>query len=153
MELSDRLSPPAEERLLGLFDRLRQLMLGQHPLEDSGVTGPQLALLDWVAASSGCGIQEIADGLGLTAPTVSVGVRRLQEAELLERQPDPADGRAIRLFLTPQGQTLQQRARAFRLDKMRRLLAGLESEEQEVLLALLERAVSTAETTEGEKHA
>jgi DNA-binding MarR family transcriptional regulator len=137
-------SLPAEERLLGLFDRLRRSALGQHPHEESGVTGPQLTLLEWVATWPGCGIQELADGLRLTAPTVSVGVRRLEEAGLLERQPDPADGRAIHLFLTPQGQALQQRGRAFRLDKMRQLLAALTSEEQETLLALLERAVIAA---------
>jgi len=137
--------PPAEVRLLALFDRLRRIALSQNPLEDRGVTGPQLTLLDWVADSLGCGIQEIAAGLGLTAPTVSVTVRRLEESRLLERQPDPADGRAVRLFLTGQGQAMQQRAQSFRLDKMRRLLAGLATGEQEQLLSLLERAVAAAE--------
>jgi DNA-binding MarR family transcriptional regulator len=137
----------AEERLLGLFDRLRRIALGQHPLEDGEVTGPQLALLQWVATSPGCGVQEVAEGLGLTAPTVSVAVRRLEEAGWLERQPDPLDGRAIRLFLTAAGQTLHRQARAFRLDKMRRLLAGLTPEEQGTLLTLLERAIEAAEAT------
>lgn len=139
--------PPAEERLLASFDRLRRIALGQNPLEDHGVTGPQLTLLQWVAASPGCGIQEMADGLGLTAPTVSVSVRRLEEAGLLEREPDPADGRAVRLFLADHGRALQQQARAFRLHKMRRLLADLTPEEQEMLLALLERAIDAAEAT------
>jgi len=144
-------SLPAEDRLLGLFERLRKLALGQHPLEDSGVTMPQLTLLDWIAATPGCGIQEIATGLGLTAPTVSVGVRRLEMAGLLERRPDPQDGRAIQLFLTAQGQALHQRARAFRREKMRRLLAGLTAEERATLLALLERAISAAEQESGHR--
>jgi len=108
---------------------------------------PQLALLDRAARSPGCGLQELADGLGLTAPTVSVGTHRLEEAGLLERQADPADGRAIRLFLSARGQALQQQAHTFRLDKMQRLLAGLTPDEQETLLALLERAVDAAEAT------
>ena len=136
-----------EDRLLSIFGRLRKLALGQNPLADSGVTGPQLALLDWIAASQGCGVQEIATGLDLAAPTVSVGVRRLEDAGLLERQPDPQDGRAIRLSLTAQGQTLQERALAFRREKMRCVLAGLTTEEAETLLALLERALSSAERT------
>ncbi len=136
-----------EDRLLSVFSRLRKLALGQNPLADSGVTEPQLALLDWIAASPGCGVQEIATGLGLTAPTVSVGVRRLEEAGLLERQPDHQDGRAIRLSLTTQGQTLQEQAHAFRREKMRRVLAGLTTEEAETLLALLERAIDSAEET------
>lgn len=142
--MSDTL-PAAEEQLLGLFDRLRQLAFGQHPLQDGEVTLPQLALLDWLAAAPGCHSQELADGLGLTAPTVSVGVRRLEASGLLERQPDPQDGRAIQLFLTTPGQELRRRARAFRQDKMRRLLKGLAPEEQVTLLTLLEQAVSAAE--------
>ena len=139
----------AEDHLLSLFERLRKLALDQHPLQDNGVTMPQLTLLDWVAASPGCGAQEIADGLGLTAPTVSVRVHRLEKEGLLERQPDPQDGRAIRLFLTAQGQTLCQRAHAFRRDKMQRLLKGLAPEEEMTLLTLLERAISSAEKKAG----
>ena len=135
----------AEDRLLGLFDRLRKLAFGQHPLQDSGVTMPQLTLLDRVALSPGCGVREIAEGLGLTAPTVSVGVRRLESAGLLERRPNPQDGRAIQLFLTTQGQALCRRAHAFRRDKMQRLLKGLTPEDEMTLLTLLERAISSAE--------
>ena len=137
--------PAAEEQLLGLFERLRKLAFDQHPLQDGGVTLPQLTLLDGLAAAPGCHSQELANGLGLTAPTVSVGVRRLEAAGLLERQPDPQDGRAIRLFLTTQGQELCRRARAFRRDKMQRLLKGLTPEERVALLTLLEQAISSAE--------
>jgi len=69
-----------EDQLVDLFDRLRKLAFNQHPLEDSAVTMPQLTLLDRIAASPGCGIQDIAVDLGLTAPTISVGVRRQSSA-------------------------------------------------------------------------
>ena len=138
-------TPLPEDRLVDLFDRLRKLAFNQHPLENSAVTMPQLTLLDWIAESPGCGIQDIAVGLSLTAPTVSVGVRRLERAGLLERQPNPRDGRAIQLSLTAQGQTLCQQAHAFRRDKMRRLLGGLSAQESATLLALLERAIDAAE--------
>ncbi len=136
---------PTSDQLLSLFDRLRKLAFGQHPLQDSVVTMPQLTLLDWVAESPGSGIQDIADGLGLTAPTVSVGVRRLEAAGLLERRPDPKDGRAIQTFLTAPGQILHERARAFRREKTQRLLTGLTAAEGAMLLALLEKAINSAE--------
>lgn len=136
-----------EERLLSIFGRLRRLALDQNPLADSGVTGPQLSLLDWLVGSPERGVGEIATGLGLTAPTVSAGVRRLEKGGLLERKPDPKDGRAIMLSLTAQGHALQEQARAFRLEKMRRLLAGLMTEERATLLTLLEQAISAAEET------
>ena len=144
---------PTSDRLLSLFERLRQLAFGLHPLQDSGVTMPQLTLLDWVAESPGSGIQDIADGLGLTAPTVSVGVRRLEAEGLLERRPNPQDGRAIQTFLTAQGQSLHERARAFRREKMRRLLTGLTAEEGAKLLALLEKAINAAEEAAGQNAA
>jgi len=106
---------------------------------------PQLTLLDWIGASPGCGVQEVADGLGLSAPTVSVGVRRLENAGLLKRQPDPQDGRALQISLTEKGAALCQHARAFRRDKLQRLLRGLAPAERTTLLALLEKAIALAE--------
>ena len=143
--MKTRSESAAGDQLLALFDRLRKLGLDQNPLEESGVSVPQLALLDWVAACSGCGIQQIADGLDLTPPTVSVGVRRLEKAGVLERQPNPQDGRSIRLFLTPQGETLYRRAQDFRRGRVRRLLSGLTPQEQETLLDLWERALGAVE--------
>ena len=138
-------APLASDQLLSLFERLRQLASSRLPSQDSGVTIPQLTLLDWVAGAPGSGIQEIADGLGLTAPTVSVGVRRLEAAGLLERRPDPEDGRAIQVFLTAQGQTLHEQARAFRRETMCRLLAGMTAAEGAMLLTLLEKAIGAVE--------
>jgi len=146
--VTDR-SLPAEDRLMDLFDRLRRLALERHPLDGSGVTPPQLSTIDSVARSPGCSLQQVASDLGVTPPSASAGVHRLEEAGLLERQPDPEDGRAIRLFLTAQGQALYERALDFRRQKMRRLLSGLTPEDQETLLDLLTRALSASEEEAG----
>ena len=138
-------SLPVEDRLMDLFDRLRKLALERHPLDGSGVTPPQLSTIDSVARSPGCGLQQVASDLGVTPPSASAAVHRLEEAGLLERQPDPEDGRAIRLFLTAQGQALYEQALGFRRQKMRRLLSGLIPEDQETLLHLLARALNAAE--------
>lgn len=143
-------NPLPEDLLVSYFDRLRKLAFSQHPLEDSAVTMPQLTLLDLIASSPGCSMQELAVGLDVTAPTVSVSVRRLELEGLLEREPDPDDGRAVKLFLTVEGRALCQQARDFRREKMRRLLDGLSEEEGLVLLTLLERAISSAENAVSE---
>jgi len=138
----------AADRLLALFERLRRLTFGQHPLQDSPVSIAQLTLLECIAASPGCGVQEAAQGLGLTAPTVSVSVRRMEEAGWLERQVHPQDARAVQILLTSQGQALYKQARAFQRSKMLRLLAGLTPQERVTLLMLLEKALLAAEESE-----
>ncbi|MCP4536379.1 MAG: MarR family transcriptional regulator [Chloroflexi bacterium] len=140
----------ADERLLGLFGRLIKLGLGQNPLQDSRVTLPQLSLLDWIADSPGCSVRGIASGLDLTSPTVSVGVRRLEKAGLVERQPDPKDGRSVQFFLTVQGQALHEHALVFRRGKMRQMLSGLTSEETPTLLTLLEKAIDAVQKPSSE---
>ncbi|HDD24299.1 MAG TPA: MarR family transcriptional regulator [Chloroflexi bacterium] len=140
--------PSAEERLLDLLNRLQMLGTRPPPFEEMGITPSQFILLDRVAMSPGCGVREIARGLGVTSPTVSVGVRRLEEARLVERQPNPQDKRSIRLFLTPQGEALHRRVQAFRYAKARRLLSSLTHQEQETLLSLWERALDMAEAAD-----
>jgi MarR family transcriptional repressor of mexAB-oprM operon len=135
----------AEERFFELMKRVRKLGLDTHPLDGAAVSPAQMALLDFIAASPGCGVQEIADGMRLTPPTVSVGVRKMEEGNLVERKPNPQDGRSVQFFLTRRGQTLQRKIQDSHRQKFRRLLAGLTPQEQETLLQLLERALQAAE--------
>lgn len=135
----------AEERFFELMKRVRKLGLDTHSLGDSPVSPAQMTLLDWIAASPGCGVQDIADGMRLTPPTVSVGVRKIEESNLVERKPNPLDGRSVQFFLTRQGQALQRQIQASHQQKFRRLLASLTPQEQETLLGLLEKALNAAE--------
>lgn len=142
--MSESLS--TEVRFMRLLRRLRRVGPEQEPpFEAVGITSAQLALLEWAASHPGCSMQDMADGLGLTPPTVSVGVRRLEEVGVLERHPDPKDGRAWQLELTAAGTALWARVQRYRGEKTRRLLGGLAPEEQQTLLALLERALDGAE--------
>lgn len=135
----------SEERFFLLMKRVRKLGLDTHPLENIPVSPAQMTLLDFIAASPGCGVQDIASELRLTPPTISVGVRKLEESELVARKPDPMDGRSIQFFLTRRGQALQRRIQNSHHDKFRRLLAGLTPQEQETFLGLLEKALNAGE--------
>ncbi len=140
-----------EERFFKLMQRVRKLGLDSHPMENVPVSPAQMALLDFVAAFPGCGVQSIAAGLGLTPPTVSVGVRKLEESNLVERKPDPMDRRSIQFFLTRRGQALQRQIQDTHQNKFRRLLSGLTQQEQETLLELLTKALQTVEARNGEE--
>ena len=134
-----------EDWFLDLLKRLQRLGREQPPFEEVQITPSQLVLLDWVAVSPGCRLQQISAGLGVTAPTISVGIRKLEELGVLERQPDPDDGRSVLVSLTPKGQALYERAQEFRRYKGRLLLAGLTVQDQLTMLSLLEQALSSAE--------
>jgi len=134
-----------EERLLDLLRRLRRLGSAFPPVQDLPVTPPQLMLLSWIAEHAGCRVYDVAAGLGLTPPTVSVSLRRLEQLGLLRREPDPNDKRALRLFLTSEGQDLHHRVRAFQYEHARRFLANLTPDEQETLFTLWARALEAIE--------
>ncbi|MBE9475360.1 MAG: winged helix-turn-helix transcriptional regulator [Chloroflexi bacterium] len=145
--MSNNLEPTAE-KFLQLMNRLRRLGPGTAPPKEAKISPSQLALIEYTASNPGCGVQAMAGGLKLSTPTVSIGVRQLEELGFITRQPDPQDGRAVQLFLTPTGQELHQRTHEFRCQKFERLLTGLTTRERTTLLDLLERAIGTAEIKE-----
>jgi DNA-binding MarR family transcriptional regulator len=128
------------------MNRLRKLGMGGSASGTALASPSQMALLDWIAASDGCGVQDIADGLNLTPPTVSVSVRRLEDAGLIKRKPDPQDKRAVQFFLTAKGQSLQKQSQTFRRQKLELILSGLTQQEQETLMKLLAKALQAAES-------
>ena len=86
-------------------------------------------------------LQRLAQELELSAPTVSVGIRRLEALGLVERQSDTTDQRAIRLQLTATGEQLCELARDASRARAQILLDRLKPPEQKQLLTLLERAL------------
>ena len=138
-------------KLLNLMDRLRQIGPQTAPPKEANISPSHLAYLSFSASHPGCGIQAMARGLKLSKPTVSIGVAQLEEAGFFIRKPDPQDGRAIQLYLTPKGQDLHQRTYEFRCQKFERLLEYLTTQERTTLINLFEKAIQKFENnTQGE---
>jgi DNA-binding MarR family transcriptional regulator len=83
-------------------------------LAPDGLTHAQYAvlasLLDLGSAGRRPSQRELADHTGLEVLYVSKLARALDAAGWLQRQPDPADQRAVRLSLTPAGADVTARA-------------------------------------------
>jgi len=133
------------QRFLKLASRLRRLGPGISPPDDTATSPSHLALIEYAASNHDCGIQEMAEALKLSTPTVSISVRQLEKRRLIARKPNPKDGRAVHLFLTSKGEDVHQRAHSFHRQKFEQLLSGLTSEEREKLVSLLEKALDAAE--------
>jgi DNA-binding MarR family transcriptional regulator len=147
--MTDSLKTAAED-FLHLINRLRRLGPETPPPKKAQITPSQLTFLEHAASSPGLGTQAMAEDLGLATPTVSIGVRQLEETGFLTRQPDLRDGRAVQIFLTAKGQKLLQSSNNFRRQKFERLLFGLTSDERNTFLDLLERAINSAEKEIGD---
>lgn len=133
-----------QERLATALGQLRCLGDETTWLKAAGTSRSQMQFVMWVGNHPGCRLQQIAAGLGLTAPTVSVGIHRLERAGLLQLTSDERDQRAINLVLTPRGHELYTQATNARERSMKVLLERLRPVEQRQLVEILERCLSSA---------
>ncbi len=133
-------------RMFGVWARMEKLRLGEFPHEKFDLTLSQMELIRFVGQHPGAHLQDVAEGLALTSPTVSVGIRRLEEEGLIERQPDPKDGRASCFFLTKVSTKAMTRMIQAGLNGMQTFLGQLDTDEQEQFVRLLEKAVSGIES-------
>jgi len=127
------------------MSRMRRFAASEPPPHDARLSPSLVAIIDFVAANPECGVKEVARGLKLATPTVSINIRQLEEAGFVVRKPHPRDRRAVQLSLTPQGQALHEQTYAFRRQTFERLLAGLTPAERKNMLSLLEKALDQAQ--------
>lgn len=132
------------DRLISLLERVRSMRLAEPGLMEmkADLSLPQIGLIKWIADSPGCRLQDIAQGLGLSAPTVSVAIQRLVRKGWLERKSDPEDKRAKRIYPTLKAGELQAKFKSLRRKGIKQFLAGLEENEQDQLISLLEQALN-----------
>jgi DNA-binding MarR family transcriptional regulator len=133
------------ERVLTLLDRIEQGGLRHFPMRDQDLTIAQIALMANVARNEGAHIQDLAERMGLTAPTVSVAVRKLEESGWLRREEDESDKRASCIFLTQKATKVVQQIVKQRKKKVAQFLNGLSGEEQNMLIHLLQKAIMNVE--------
>ena len=74
-------------------------------------------------------------------PTMTALLARMERDHVIRRAADPADGRANRISLTAQAKKRLPQARAALQVVVERALAGLERDERQALMDLLQRVV------------
>ena len=117
LEIANELRPV----LLRLTRELRRETL-QH-----GITGRQATLLVLIARNPGVSPSTLAADEGITAPSLSGHLDRLERMDLVERIRDPDDRRRVELVLTPTGTRLLRRVRATRTAWLAERLDRLET--------------------------
>jgi DNA-binding MarR family transcriptional regulator len=78
-------------------------------------------------------LKGLADGLGVSLPTMSRAIDGLYERGFVEREEDPADRRMKRVRLTAAGRTVPRSLNEARLSALGELLGSLQDEEADAL--------------------
>ncbi len=110
-------------------------------LDESGLTFTQMKVLMTLAGArdeAAPALKPVAEGLGLSLPSVSRAVDGLVRAGLVARVEDPADRRQRLLSLTADGERLADRIMAARLAGLEQFAASLDAEERKRLDAALD---------------
>jgi DNA-binding MarR family transcriptional regulator len=87
-------------------------------------------------------MSELADYLGLDKSTISGLVERAEKRGLLQREPNPADGRATDVFLTVEGMQLVKLGEGKIARSLSPMTSKLTSAETRRLTALLEHVLT-----------
>jgi DNA-binding MarR family transcriptional regulator len=142
---AERLGPEDEFLGLELPARLRLAIVrtARRLRQESGTDlGPsQVAALSTIERHGPLAPSEVADREQIKRPTAARILARLEQAGLVERVPDPEDGRSAILSPTPEGRALIRRLRARKTAYLAKRLSRLGAED----VAVLERATELFE--------
>jgi DNA-binding MarR family transcriptional regulator len=128
------------KRLIAILEGMKGLEVPRRPLRNAEISFAQFAVLTGVARNPNCTLTELAEELGLSAPSVSVAIQKLEKGEWILRQQDAYDARIIRLQLSAKGKRMMLSMVKRRSDIVDGFLGELNKKEQEQLLGLLEKA-------------
>ncbi len=99
--------------------------------ESLGVTSHQATLLAVISSTPGLSLRELAGAEGISAPSLSGHVDRLEAAGLIRRVRSVDDRRRVGLELTKDGRAVLRRVRARRTTWLADRLGHLSDEERE----------------------
>lgn len=116
------------ERLIGLVRSLTP---------PDGISLTAAATLATLERSGPQRLTALAVQEGVTQPAMTQLIGRLQEAGLVRREADPADGRVVQVWLTDRGRDLLARRRAVRAGRLAVILDQISPEHQAALGAAL----------------
>ncbi|BBY60309.1 MarR family winged helix-turn-helix transcriptional regulator [Mycolicibacterium sarraceniae] len=118
--------------LLGVIARLNRLATQRIRLP---LPWAQARLLGTIDDQGEARISDLAELDHCSQPTMTTQVRRLEDAGLVDRTPDPDDARAVRIRITGRGRTILAQVRADRAAVIDPRIARLSDEDREILSA------------------
>src|SRR5260370_5127062 len=84
-----------------------------------------LSVLHTLSRAGPCRLRDLVRTEQIKQPALTSAVAKLERDGLIERRPDPRDGRASMLSLTADGQSIVSRRHADRAERLRALIGRL----------------------------
>src|SRR5258707_14556411 len=112
-----------------------------------------LSVLHTLSRVGPCRLSDLVRTEQIKQPALTSAVAKLERDGLIERRPDPCDGRASMLSLTADGQSIESRRQADRAERLRSLIDRLWPADLTRLLSIacvLDQVVQPASEQEDE---
>ena len=132
------IAPPVHARIVEGLERIATALKSDDWVraQATGLNPTQLAILQALESrSSGMSVKELSSQLGVSQPTATDSILALERKALVEKRADPADGRAVRIFISKAGRAAIAGGQAS--GAVVRATAALHDEDQEQLLVQL----------------
>ena len=107
-------------------------------------------ILDLLTETDGLRQQQIAELLDIRPQSASEAISNMEHAGLIRRETDEQDRRSSRIYITPEGKARQTELLTRRIENARRVMAPLNEEEKQTLLALLEKVTDALQENKEE---
>ncbi len=124
----------AVERLTRSIEDFNSLFI-RLPTSDR-LTFSALSVLHTLSRVGPCRLSDLVRTEQIKQPALTAAVAKLERDGLVERRPDPGDGRASRLSLTADGRSIVARRHADRVQRMRSLVDRLAPADRKRLLSI-----------------
>lgn len=129
-----------DQVLISLRQIIRAIDLHSKRLErESGLTGPQLLVMQQLVAHGELTAGVIAREISLSQPTVTSIIDRLERKGLLKRERNQYDKRKVTISMTELGRGVVEKAPALLQDSFVNSFNKLEDWEQTLILSSLQR--------------
>lgn len=130
-----------------LVNHLARLFAGalQSRIKPMGLSTGVFPVMLHLWQEDGITQRDLVGLVGVEQATMANTLSRMERDGLIERRPDPDDGRARRIWLTDQGKSLHAAATSAARQENMSVLAGLSQEEVAQLVKLTRKAIQTFE--------
>ena len=110
-------------------------------VRDSGLTTAQNHTIEILGHTGAIKMKELANKIGVTTGTLTVGIDRLEKKQLLRRVPHESDRRSYLIELTEEGKKIHQQHHQHHIRLTQELVADLSEEEQSTFFTLIQKVL------------